>query len=69
MNNTIHIKVGDRTIRFVEFDGTFNTSVWMRKGEMGEPTRIGGFEVSKEQFEKALAEARAKGIEVADVHA
>ena len=69
MNSTTHIKIGDRTIRFVEFDGTFNTSVWMRKGEMNEPTRIGGFEVSREQFTKALADARAKGTEVPDVYA
>jgi len=69
MNNTVHIKLGDRTIRFVEFDGTFNTSVWMRKGEMNEPKRIGGYEVSQAQFEKALADARAKGKEVADVYA
>ena len=69
MNNTVHIKVADRVIRFVEFDGSFNTSVWVKAGEMGEPKRIGGFEVSREQFTKALADARAKGVEVADVYA
>ena len=69
-NNTVHIKVNDRVIRFVESDdGSFNTSVWVKAGEMGEPKRIGGFEVSREQFTKALADARAKGVEVADVYA
>ena len=69
MNHTVHVKVADRVIRFVEFDKTFNTSVWVKAGAMNEPKRLGGFEVSREQFEKALAEARAKGAEVADVYA
>ena len=67
--STTHIKIGDRTIRFVESDNSFNTSVWIKAGEMGEPKRIGGFEVSREQFTKALADARAKGTEVPDVYA
>ena len=68
-NNTVHIKVNDRVLRFVASDNSFNTSVWIKAGEMGEPKRIGGFEVSREQFERALADARAKGVEVADVYA
>jgi len=67
--STVHVKVGDRTLRFVESEGSFNTSVWVKAGPLGEPKRVGGFEVSQAQFEKALAEARAKGVEVADVYA
>jgi len=66
---TTHIKVADRILRFVESDDSFNTSVWIKSGPLGEPRRIGGFEVSREQFTKALADARAKGVEVEDVYA
>ena len=69
MYSTTHIKINDRVLRFVESDDSFNTSVWIKSGPLGEPKRIGAFEVSREQFTKALADARAKGTEVPDVYA
>jgi len=68
---TTHIKMADRTLRFVASDsGECHVSAWKKTGYSNEPKRLGGYEVTPEQMQKAMADAiAAGGVQVADVYA